>query len=380
MTPQKKVYPATNSFVATATDVAEHFGFTLLEDAFKDAERTKIQTDPVEIVHPFEQTICSVGKMITERHKFTRNDHVLGYAVHTKNNGDTTKTTVSLHIAGCKKPMAEATLIAVARAILLEMGIKDPMVHFNGIGNSEAGTRYTKDLLQFLRRTIPQNDQKKIADAAQHPRKVFSDMVRHGDSAVQNAPNPIDYLNDESRTHVWSVLEYLESSKIPYTLDPTLIGSQDIWEQNMYAIRGDRGEGEETLAIGGRYSLLPRRAHKQYVDVAGITIGTETKGALKQPSHSRKKQPPIYFAHISDAARKVAIAALHQLREMHIPVAHAFTRETLSDQMKHIGHSEYIVIIGHKEAIDKTAIVRNIKTRAQREVPMKELGSYLKRL
>jgi histidyl-tRNA synthetase len=380
MTPQKKVYPATSTFIKTAADVAEHFGFKPLEECFKGLERTKVQTDPVEIVHSFEQNAVAAGKLLAERHKHTKTDHVLGYLINAKTNGDTTKTTVSLHIAGSKKPMAEATLIAVARAILLELGVENPMVHFNGIGNTEAGSRYTKDLLQFLKRTLPTTDPKKISEASQHPRKVFSELVRKNEPSVAGAPNPIDYLNDESRTHVWSVLEYLEASQIPYTLDPTLIGSPDIWEQDMYAIHGDRGDGDETLAVGGRYSMLTRRSHKQYVDVAGITISSETKGPLKDLPHGRKKQPHIYFAHISDAARKIAISALHQLREMQVPVSHAFTRDTLTDQMKHVGSAEYVVIIGHKEALDKTAIVRNIKTRAQKEVPMRELGSYLKRL
>lgn len=367
------------TFVRTACDVAEHFGFMPIDECTKDAERVKVATEGIDIVHPFEQNTLIAAKHFAERHKCTKTDHRLGYAIHSKAAGKHALTSVSLHIAGSKKPMTEATLIAVARAILAEMGVKEPMVHVNGIGNTDAAVRYNRDLIQFLKRTFPTTDHKRITEINERPRKVLAELVKKDDPSLSQAPNPMDYLNDESRAHIWSVLEYLESTNIPYTLDPTCIGSNDIWEQTMYTIKGDRGEGVETLAAGGRYSLLTRRAHKQYVDVAGITITVPTKGTVPTPTY-KKNNTSVFFAHISDAARKGALSVLTYLRNAHIPVTHAFTRDTLTEQMKHAGNAAHVVIIGHKEALDGTAIVRNIKTRAQKEVPLKELAGYLKKI
>lgn len=367
------------TFVRTACDVAEHFGFVPMDECTKGAEKVKVQTDGVDIVHPSEHMALTAAKHFAERHKCTKTDHRLGYAVHSKAVGKSALTSVSLHIAGSKKPMTEATLIAVARAILSEMGVTNPMVHVNGIGNTDAAQRYNRDLIQFLKRTFPTTDHKRITEIHERPRKILAELVKKDDPSLSQAPNPMDYLNDESRAHIWSVLEYLESANIPYTLDPTCIGSNDIWEQTTYAIKGDRGSGTETLASGGRYSLLTRRAHKQYVDVAGITITLPTKGVATQPAY-KKNSKPVFFAHISDAARKGALSVLTHLRSAGVTIGHAFTRESLTEQMKHAGDASHVVIIGHKEALEGTVIVRNVKTRAQKEIPLKELASYLKRI
>ena len=42
--------------------------------------------------------------------------------------------------------------------------------------------------------------------------------------------------------------------------------------------------------------------------------------------------------------------------------------------------AKYIIILGHKEAIEKVVIVRNLDTQTQEVVPQEELIKYLKKL
>jgi histidyl-tRNA synthetase len=213
----------------------------------------------------------------------------------------------------------------------------------------------------------------------------------------------MEFLNDEARDHLKKLLEYLEAAEIPYTIDPTVVGSSDVWEYTLFDIReaseksglvAQEGAKEGTvcvqpriLAVGGRYSPFMRKAYKQGVD--SVTVMLAVDGVVevsKKELETPLPKSPFFFGHVSDVAKKVALNVLGRLREAEITVRHAVTRDTLSHQLTHVAPSEskqapeYMIMIGHKEALDGTAIVRNEATRVQKEVPLTELASYLKRL
>ncbi|MBX4206410.1 hypothetical protein KW784_01335 [Candidatus Parcubacteria bacterium] len=73
---------------------------------------------------------------------------------------------------------------------------------------------------------------------------------------------------------------------------------------------------------------------------------------------------------------------IETLRRERIPVHHFLGKDKLSIQLQ--GAEElrcnYLIIIGHKEALDGTATVRNIHTRAQDTIAMELLPNFLKHI
>jgi histidyl-tRNA synthetase len=201
----------------------------------------------------------------------------------------------------------------------------------------------------------------------------------------------MEFLNDEAREHVTKLLEYLESLGIAYTLDPTVVGSADVWEYILFDIRKQNKDVSELsggictqpeiLAIGGRYSPLVRRAHKQGIDTSTVMFTLDAEVAHpKKDIEAPLPQSSIFFGHVSDVAKKVALGVLTRLHAAGVYVQHAITRDTLTQQLATTKNPEYMVVIGHKEALAGTAIVRNEATRVQKEIPITELASYLKKL
>ena len=91
--------------------------------------------------------------------------------------------------------------------------------------------------------------------------------------------------------------------------------------------------------------------------------------------------PAIYFAHLGIEARRKSLAVLESLRRAEIPVYQSLTMERLGQQMTKAQELAvpYVVIMGYKEAMEDTVLVREIATNSQETVPMQELATFLKR-
>jgi histidyl-tRNA synthetase len=379
----------TEAVLKRAIVVAEHFGFTPRETALLAVESSKVTTDAVRTVHAHEKFYLSTIKHFAERARFLRSNQALTYELHLKATGKSQPAALTLHVAGVKKGIAEATLIAAAKAIMKEIGIDDTVVKMSSYGNLDSAARYNRDLTLFLKKTLgPATTAGVAKEVTENPRRVFAKFVIDRHPSTQTAPNPMDYLNDDARAHMRSVLEYLESSDIPYELDSKIIGSEDVFDQTFFEIHRKNEDGTtDALAHGGRMNVLGRKAHKQQIDTAGLVITCDVQGSLNglmKPAAPKTtaKKVRFYFAHISDEAKKLTLKVLQTLFDSGIAANHLTTRETLGEQMgtETARAATHVIIIGHKEAVDGVAIVREVNTRAQKTVPLTQLGSYLKKV
>jgi histidyl-tRNA synthetase len=91
--------------------------------------------------------------------------------------------------------------------------------------------------------------------------------------------------------------------------------------------------------------------------------------------------PLIYFAHLGVEARRRTLPVLEILRRESIPVYQSLWHEQIGEQMMHARQlmTPYILIMGHKEAMEGTILVREVATNSQEAVPLHDVVSYLKR-
>ena len=192
----------------------------------------------------------------------------------------------------------------------------------------------------------------------------------------------MEYLTEDERRRFWEFLEYLEAAKLPYELSGHILGSRECWAHSLYEISSvDDETGMRTpLAFGGRYDALLSRFNKAPAHGAMIGITIETKGSTRARTGNRPA-PSIFFAHLGMEARRRSLSVMEMLRHENVPVRQSLTFERLGEQMilaKRLG-LPYILLMGHKEAVENAILVREIATNSQEQVPLDELVTYLKR-
>ena len=115
--------------------------------------------------------------------------------------------------------------------------------------------------------------------------------------------------------------------------------------------------------------------------MAGVTIFS---GANSPHGRVYKElpKPKFYLVQLGREAKIKTLSILELLRLHRIPVHHFLGKDKITVQLSNAEnlHVSHLIIIGQKEALDNTATVRNVTTRAQDTISMADLPRYLKHI
>ncbi|MFC1733969.1 His/Gly/Thr/Pro-type tRNA ligase C-terminal domain-containing protein [candidate division KSB1 bacterium] len=336
-----------------------------------------------EYMSSFDNELVSVIRSYIEHGHARLNEPAMFYQSGV-NPKDPNKILFGLHVLGTSHSVAEAILIKTALATLDDLGISKHRVHVNSIGDRDSATRFTKELTTYLRKNMgdmPANSRQVMKKDVFY---AYDQLLKKKHQLCSGAPSTVEFLTEPSRAHLREILEYFESDKVDYELDPTIIGHQDCYSKTLFEIREiHKNEEDDTvvLARGGRYDELSKKAFRQQIPATGIIFEYEKKGRIPQKiTIPQKRKPKFYFIQIGFEARIRSLAVIEMLRKARIPVYQSLGKDQLGDQLELANELAipYCIIMGHKEALDGTVIVRNIDTRAQDIIPVEDLPQYLK--
>lgn len=293
----------------------------------------------------------------------------------------------SLHFIGSHSGIAEAALIRAALSMLAEEGYRDLRVDLNCIGDKESLGTYERELQIYV---------KKFGGNLSAPLKeslkedVFNLFRRDEEEMIElrsAAPSSISFLTSAARLHFKEVLEFVEALGIEFSLAPELVGEKNHSSHTVFGIRSVGIERElspstpDILAIGYRYSRLGRRLGlRKDVPMAGITIFLTQEEEPAKKTYKELPKPKFYLVQLGREAKIKTLGLIENLRENRIPVHHFIGKDKLTAQLQSAEQLRvsYLIIIGQKEALDCTATIRNMSTRAQDTIPIAQLPQYLK--
>ncbi len=379
----------TASFLQSAIRIAEYYGFKPLENApRKDPvtlrqirERASKNETEISFARKEERPLAVSGKRCALSLR-GQDESLLLWRTVSDFSSNIPHASLELHVVGTSSSIAEALLIVVANSIAEEAGLGERILSINNIGSNESSTRFVRDVASYLRRHIESISPTLRPRAAIDPLGTLIALIERGHPATPRAPQSMEYLTEEERRKFWNLLEYLEVYGLPYELSPNVLGSRDCWAHTLYQISViDPESGSRMpIAFGGRYDPLAARFAASPTAAAVISITCEIRGRVR-PKRETPGIPSLYFAHLGPEARRRSLAVLEKLRITGIPVHHGLCIERIGEQMMAARHlaPPYILIMGHKEAVEGAIIVREASTNSQEVVSISDLPNYLKR-
>ncbi len=272
---------------------------------------------------------------------------------------------------GDNDPIIDAQLIAVSYFILKELGL-DIEIQINNIGDEESRKNYLKILKQYYN-----NKKNSLCDICK--KRLNKNTLRLLDcknikcqELVEDAPQTLDYLNEESRDNFMMVLEYLDELEIVYNLNTKIVRGLDYYNKTIWEII-EKDKGGKLLALGGggRYDdLVSLLGGREEVSAAGFAIGVERviislhKNKIEIP---KIKKPDIYVAQLGLEARKEALKLFEYLRKENFRVIENMSKKGLRDQLDIANRKgvKYTLILGQKEINNKTILVRDMESGVQ---------------
>jgi len=385
---------STDTFFKRATAVAEHYGFRAV-DALPGAEG---DTNDMHAIAAASTAAGLDRRVIAEalkRYAGTmemRKKHPLMFYVPSfvsvPHAPQDRLSAFTLNMIGLHDPLSEIVVLKCAISILEDLGVKDAVLHINSIGDRDSIARYMREVGVHLKQRASELPPPLAERLRAGPGEVLRVLHEERHEMVDSLPRPIDFLTTPSRKYFKELLELLEHTNIPFELNERLYGDHTMYAHTLFeyvASTGTRGAPEQTtLARGGRYDNLTRAYARHTIPSVGIALvsGTHDRGESVASGKPRAKKPCACLVHIGREARIKSIHLLERFRREKVPIEQCLYVERFSEQVAyaHACNTQYVVIMGQREAHDGVAIVRNETDRSQRTVSLDSLPAYLKAL
>ncbi len=283
------------------------------------------------------------------------------------------KATIQFHALGSDRAIADAVVIRALIALTRDLYHEEPVVKINSMGDRETRARYMRELANFFKKRADTLPEECVTRAKE-------DVFMGAELAVlrecaEDLPAPTEHLSDAARKRFEDLLEYLEMTDTPYELARTLISRGSLWNDTCFEI----SVGGRRVAWGSRYNDLARHF---FPTTAFPAIGAVFQVASEGVTPNKLKTPKLHFSfiHIGDEAKRISIRLAEDFRKARVPLTQDIGVESLTEQMFLADRrgAPYLLIMGRKEALEGSAILRNRKTQEQTILPLLGIADRLK--
>ena len=291
----------------------------------------------------------------------------------------------NFEIFGEQDPILDAQLIQLFFAIAKGLGLKNLITQINNIGCPCCRPDYRKMLVSFYRsrkKEICKNCQERLQ---QNPLRLLDCKDNKCVQIAKEAPQVIDHLCDDCHNHFRSVLEYLDEIEIPYILNPQLVRGLDYYTKTVFEIWPEDEEGRQiALAGGGRYDGLIKLLGGKDIPGVGFAIGLDRIVNLLQERNVKiplRTKPLIFLVQLGELGKRKSLKLFEELRRSGLAITSSFSRNTMKAQLKKADKlgASFALILGQKEALDETIIIRDMNSGSQETVPLNKVVERLKK-
>lgn len=298
---------------------------------------------------------------------------------------------LNLEVIGEGQPVIDAELIAVGYFLFRDLKL-DVNLHINSVGDEQCRPQYVELLREYYKpkkKNLCENCKTRLT---KNTLRLLDCKEEACIEISQDAPQIVDHLCMPCRDHFVKVLEHLDETQIPYTLDFKVVRGLDYYTRTAWefypVVEGEEQmRSQSSLAGGGRYdNLLEDLGANEPTPASGFAAGIERiilAMKTKNISLPALYTTDVFLAQLGETAQKQSIGLMEQLRQAGFRVWANLVKESLSSQLKiadKVG-AKITLILGKKELIDGTIIIRDMTSGSQEIIDASKLeGELRKRL
>lgn len=289
-------------------------------------------------------------------------------------------------VIGDMKPVIDAELVILGVRYFADLGINVD-VEINSIGDANDRAHYKDKLVAHYRSHRSSLCEDCKARLGKNPLRVLDCKEESCRKVRDGAPQIVDFLSEENKNHFMKVLEFLDEADVSYSMNPYLVRGLDYYTRTVFEFmpRGSIGEGAQmALGGGGRYDSLVETLGGRPTPAAGFGIGLERAILQLKEKNIAVPEPPrplVYMAQLGEPAKRKAFGVFEEMRRAGIPVAATFTKDSLKSQMEIANKLgvKYTILLGQKEILDGTIIIRDMDAGIQEIVDVKKVAIEVKK-
>ena len=275
---------------------------------------------------------------------------------------------------GAKEATADAELILTAYHLLQELGVSNLSVEINSIGCPKCRPVYHTRLKEFLGGRIDGLCATCRERFDRNPLRMLDCKEKQCQELTKDAPSMLDLLCDECRDHFDQLKACLDSSGIPYSVNPRIVRGLDYYTKTVFEIVTETPDGELTVCGGGRYDNLVEQIGEQSIPAVGFGMGLERVLMLLDGEGIEIPKPAwydVYVTHMGGNGQH-AFALVQQLRQAGIKADMDHCGRSLKAQFKYANKTgaPLTAVIGDEEAANGTVKIKRMSDGEEKTVPV----------
>ncbi len=307
-------------------------------------------------------------------------------------------------VLGEQNPVIDAQTIQIFYNILKELKFKDLTIEVNSIGDSQCRPYFKKLLVSYFKHrenSLCPDCKRRLRD---NPLRILDCKEEKCQRVKSQAPQIIDHLCEECHNHFKEVLEFLDELGLPYRLNPYLVRGLDYYTKTVFEIfsseeekktKEEKAQTENSfseglslvknaLVGGGRYDKLVKILGGRETPACGGAAGVERiieAMKARSPLSPKSFQTKVFLSQLGNLAKRKSLKLFEEFYRENIPLAESFGRDSLKTQLRIADKLgvRYSLILGQKEALDGTVIIREMKTGRQETVKLDKVVREIKR-
>lgn len=275
---------------------------------------------------------------------------------------------------GMADPRADVETMALLWQLLSDLQLPALTFEINNLGYTSDREAYKPVLVEYLQRQVDHlcaNCQRRMTT---NPLRVLDCKVPECRAATEAAPKLAESMSEKARVYFDAVLKGLDALGIPYHLNHRLVRGLDYYCLTTFEVTTTSLGAQNAVGAGGRYDGLVETLGGPPTPAVGFAVGIERISMMLPDSQVPPSvgQKTVYVAAFGEQGAASGFTVLQDLRRAGIRAVVDFRSGTLKAHLRQADRWQcrHALILGDDEVTKGLAILRNMETKAQVDIPL----------
>jgi histidyl-tRNA synthetase len=283
---------------------------------------------------------------------------------------------INVEIFGVSSARADAELIFLLKTLCEKLSVADVAAHINSLGCPDCRPGFKTRLQEYIASVSDQLCPDCNRRKDRNPLRVLDCKVPACREAMTEAPSILECLCNICDGEFQLLQSSLDRLKVPYVLDKQLVRGLDYYSRATFEIQTRSLGAQSAVAGGGRYDGLVQLLGGPDTPATGFAIGFDRLAEIVQLNgENLQRKPDIFIAAMGEKSQTLAFDWVCELGAEGFYAEMDFQDRSLKSQMKRAGRLDapYVLMVGENELEKGMAILRNMTTRNQEDIPLDRL-------
>ncbi|RME63829.1 MAG: histidine--tRNA ligase [Alphaproteobacteria bacterium] len=284
---------------------------------------------------------------------------------------------IDAEIIGAAEPQADAELIALAAALLEDLGLASKVtLLLNSLGDGASRAAYRQALVNYFSAHAAALSEDSRTRLARNPLRILDSKDEGDRRLIADAPLMADYMTPAARDFFATLCDRLHALGIGYVHDQRLVRGLDYYCHTAFEFVTDALGAQGTVLAGGRYDGLIEMMGGPSTPGVGWAAGIERLAMLAAlPCDATR---PVAVVPVSATADAAAMVLACDLRRAGLVVEHAF-RGNVKKRLKRANEAKarFAVLIGEEELAAGSLTLKDLDSGEQQTLPRQRVIEQL---